>query len=214
MFLLGAFCFTLLTFQVVHQGPLTRFDQPLARSIHEWATGQGILLVLFMRFFSAFGRDGLVLIVAILFVFWIRRNFERELGWLIVGVLGGELLFQVASNLIGRTRPEFKDPFETLIGPGFPSGHATTNLLLAWLVLAFLLPRMRSPLRKALLIGATVFFVLARSFSRLFLGLHYITDILGGFALGLGWGGLVYTLIDLYFFRGPGRAKRSRNTPG
>lgn len=208
MSLMGASGFAWLSLQVIDQDTLARWDEPLARAIHDWAAAQGALLVLLMRFFSAFGRDGLALIAAILFVFWVRRNFVRELGWLIVGVLGGELWFQVSSNLIARTRPAFKDPFETLIGPGFPSGHAATNLLLGWMALAFLLPRMRSARGKAILVAATLFFVLAISFSRLFLGLHYVTDILAGLFLGLGWGGLVYTLIDLYFFR-----RRSRPQP-
>lgn len=200
-FMLGAIGFSMLTFQVTLHGPLTRWDQPLAETIHNWAVHQNIVVVLLMRFFSFFGRDGLTLITALLLFFWARRNFVRELGWLIVGVLGGELWFQIASNLIGRVRPEFKDPFETLIGPGFPSGHAATNLLLGWLVLALLLPRIRSNRNKAILTVVTILFVVAICFSRLFLGLHYLTDVLAGLFLGLGWGGLVYTLIDLYFFR-------------
>jgi undecaprenyl-diphosphatase len=130
---------------------------------------------------------------------------------LFFGVLGGELWFQAISNIVNRTRPAFKDPFETLIGPGYPSGHAATNVLLGWLVLYLLLPHIRSGGKRLLLVLAVIFVVAMVCISRLFLGLHYVTDIAGGLLLGFAWGGFIYTLIDVLHYR---RHESAARAPG
>jgi undecaprenyl-diphosphatase len=117
------------------------------------------------------------------------------------GMLGAELWFQVIGGLVNRARPEFKDPFETLIGAGYPSGHAATNVVLGGMVLYLLLPHIKTPLRRALLVAGVIFVVGMIMFSRLFLGLHYPTDLVAGAFLGLGWGALIFTLTDTFFWR-------------
>ena len=200
LFVLSAAGFGVLIWQVKSDGALTHNDLPLARAIYQWAKQQPLPLVLFMRFLSAAGRDGLGLFVLLLCAGYIKHKARRELGFALVGVLGGEVWFQLFASLIARQRPEFKDPFEKLIGYGFPSGHSTTSLLLAGMILYLLLPHIRSPFYRWGLILFNVGLVLLISFSRLFLGLHYLTDIFGGYLLGLAWGGLAFTSIDLWFW--------------
>ena len=201
LFIVCGIAYTVLAWQVISDAPFTRREAVLEKQIFDWAHTQSTPLVLLMRFLSAYGRDGVALIVLGLTIGWGRRKARRELQMLFFGVLAGELWFQLLGSLVNRPRPQFKDPFENLIGAGFPSGHATTNLLLGWLILYLLLPHIRSPLRRGLLIFAVIVTVLAISFSRLFLGLHYPSDILGGYALALAWGGLIYTLIDRAFWK-------------
>ena len=201
IFLAAAAGFIFLTVQVVGKSPLTRSDLQLDNAIHVYALHQPWYAVLVIRALSVLGREGLALITVLLGIAFIRTNQMRELGMVIVGVLGGELWFEILSNVIGRHRPVFNDPFETLAGPGFPSGHAATILLLAWMICYLLLPRVRSPLWRAVIVLVNIVLVIAIGWSRLFLGLHYPSDVAAGYLVGLAWGGLVYTLIDLYFFR-------------
>lgn len=200
IFIICALIFAWLTWLVMAKSPLIGWDLPVSKAIHEWATHQSPAVGLVMRFFSAYGRDGVALIAVILAVAWIRRRARRELWMLFFGVLGTELLFQALSNIIDRARPEFKDPFETLIGAGYPSGHAATNVLLGWMILYLLLPRIQSNGKRALLILAVVGVVAMVIISRLFLGLHFPTDMIGGVVLGLGWGGLIFAVTDSHFF--------------
>lgn len=193
--------FGVIVWQVKANGPLVSQDLPLAQAIFAWAKQQPKLLQMFLRFWSAYGRDGEALIAVVLTIGWARKKARRELWMLYFGMMAGELWFQAIGSLVKRPRPEFKDPFETLIGFGFPSGHAVTTVLLGWMILALLLPHIRSGTRRAMLVLAIVLVTLVICFSRLFLGLHYLTDIIAGILFGLGWGGLVYTLIDLYFWR-------------
>ncbi len=201
IFLICGAAFAWLSWQVKIQGPITQGDLPLATSIYEWAKQQPVPVVLVMRALSALGRDWVALVALLLTIGWARRGARRELRMLFFGLLAGELWFQLLGGLVSRPRPEFKDPFESLIGYGYPSGHATTNVLLAWMVLYLLLPHIQSPWKKALLVIVNVVLVLGVCFSRMFLGLHYPTDILGGLLLGLAWGGLIYTLIDVLHWR-------------
>jgi membrane-associated phospholipid phosphatase len=201
IFLVCGAIYGLISWQVLSHGPLTQWDAPLAKAIFDWAKKQPAPLVFYMRFFSAYGRDGVALIALLLTIGWVRRKARRELWMLFFGVLGGELWFQVLGNLVNRPRPSFKDPFEKLIGAGFPSGHAVTNVLLGWMALYLLWPHIQSGARRFWLTAAVIFVVVSVLFSRMFLGLHYLTDIVAGIFLGFAWGGLVYTITDLHFFR-------------
>jgi undecaprenyl-diphosphatase len=200
--LVALLAFALLAWQVALPNPrLQAWDVSSARSIYDWAKQQSDPVVLFMRFWSAYGRDGTALIALILAVVWTRRHQRRLLWLLFFGLLGSELWFQALSQLIDRARPEYKDPFETLIGAGFPSGHMTTNVILGGMILYLLLPRIRSRRNRVLLTVAVITVILLIGISRLFLGLHYPTDMVGGLLLGLGWGAFILTLTENYFYR-------------
>jgi undecaprenyl-diphosphatase len=201
IFFVCATAYTVLTQQVLTNGPLIQQDQPLAVAIYQWAKQQPAPVIFYMRFFSAYGRDGVALIVLVLAIGWIRRKARRELWMLFFGVLGAELWFQLLGGLVQRPRPSFKDPFETLIGAGYPSGHAATNVLLGWMAVYLLWPHIRSSARRFWLVFVVVYVVASVLFSRMFLGLHYLTDIIGGMLIGFGWGALVFTITDLHFFR-------------
>jgi undecaprenyl-diphosphatase len=201
IFVIFGITFALLTWQVVVHGPITRVEPAQIAALHQWARRQPEWFILLMRGFSVYGREGEALIALVLGIAWARRKARRELYMLFFGMLAGELWFQTLSVLIQRSRPVFPDPFETLNVPGYPSGHAVTTVLLAWMIFALLLPHLSSLWKRLLLIGVVLLFVGGICYSRLFLGLHYPTDVYGGIALGLTWGGLVFTLIDAYFFR-------------
>lgn len=197
IFIVFGALFAYLSYEVKNNGWVTAWDKPTEQAIFNWAKVQNPWFVLLMRFLSAFGRDGVALIVVVMSVVWIRHQSRRELRWLYFGVLGGELWFQLLGGLVMRLRPAFKDPFEKLIGYGYPSGHAATNLLLAWLAISAMWPRLRTGFQRFMAIFIAVLLVIGVCFSRLFLGLHYPTDILGGLFLGAAWGGLIYTVIDV-----------------
>ena len=68
---------------------------------------------------------------------------------------------------------------------------------LAYLVL----PKMPSRAWKWAIAFATLFVVLFSGYSRIFQGSHYFTDVLGGYALGIAWAVLVYTVIEITFMK-------------
>src|SRR5262249_13943541 len=78
----------------------------------------------------------------------------------------------------------------------FPSGHSTTNLVL-YGFLAFLVARELPPGRRVPLVLAIAGFVLLIAFSRLYLGAHWLSDVIGGLAFGTAW----LTALGLSYLR-------------
>lgn len=118
-------------------------------------------------------------------LWWMRRR--RDVVVLLTAVVGADLLMQVLKLLTHRPRPQIVAPLAYAGGYSFPSGHATTSMAL-YLVLALLSfgwVRNRAA-RTCTLVGALALSALI-GFSRLYLGVHYLSDVLAGFALGALW---------------------------
>ena len=84
-----------------------------------------------------------------------------------------------------------------MTAPGFPSGHAISAVMCYGLLAYLLIPRMSSRFWKAVVIVTAGLIILYIGVSRLFVGDHYLSDVLAGYALGIAWSGLVYTVVEL-----------------
>jgi len=185
--LLVAVPFGLLLEQVVRLGPLDRADKALAIDLHEIACEQP-LLVRAMRVVSALGTFPWihVFVTAAVVSLLIRR--ERRLAiFLVVTTLSGGLLNGTVKTLVDRPRPSLDGCLlGSARGLSFPSGHAmgTTICYGALLLvgLSFLHRRYRRPL-----VGGYAGWLAVMALSRMTLGMHYLSDVLGGIALGLAW---------------------------
>jgi undecaprenyl-diphosphatase len=117
-------------------------------------------------------------------------EFRRIARWALVFFLALTVLGQLAmSNLIkwivNRARPDI-DRLTGFSGPSFPSGHATAAAA-SYAAFALLLGRRRSRRTKAILSGVAAGITVVVAFTRVLLGVHWLTDVLGGIALGWGW---------------------------
>ncbi|HYI75352.1 MAG TPA: phosphatase PAP2 family protein [Gaiellaceae bacterium] len=105
--------------------------------------------------------------------------------FLAIVVLGEILVVNTIKELLDRTRPEFNEIAQTL-GPSFPSGHS--GLAAAFYAgAALVLARRRSPRTRALLAGGAVAIAVGVACSRVLLGVHWLSDVIGGLALGWAW---------------------------
>ena len=179
-------------------GPLLAWDIPIDQALHARATHDFWLTFDAMRFSGTLGRESALGITALLGLVWLWQRHWHRLSLLLIGVIGGNLWFEVLSGFFGRHRPVFADPLDPLPGPGFPSGHSMTSMLLYGLILVLLLPRLASWRWRLLAALDAALIVLLVGFSRLYMGAHYPTDVLGGYAFGLAWGALVYTSLELW----------------
>lgn len=101
-------------------------------------------------------------------------------------ISGGGLFNHILKAVFTRPRP-FYEPIAEAAGWSFPSGHAMTSIVFygALVYLLFLLVKRRS-IRIAAM-GVALFLVLLIGFSRMYLGVHYLTDVVAGYTAGLIW---------------------------
>ena len=199
----GGLIFAVLAYNVRTYGPLLAWDLPIIQALHQRAVHGSPLILTLMKICGALGRETAAIITVLLAGYWLVKRRWRELTLLLAGVAGGEIWFEILSRLFGRHRPVFPDPLDPLPGPGFPSGHSQTAVLLYGLLFYLLLPRLRSGRARLLAAAVTVLIALLIGFARLYMGAHYPTDVLAGYAFGLFWAGLAYTGVELYYARYP-----------
>jgi undecaprenyl-diphosphatase len=113
----------------------------------------------------------------------------------IVAVEGAGLLETLFKLLVGRPRPHLFPHVVQAGGSSFPSGHATDTCALA-LVAVYLVWHLWGRRSLTILAGALLFILtLLVGLSRIVLGVHYPTDVAGGYALGAGWVALMVALF-------------------
>ena len=114
---------------------------------------------------------------------WVHRRRAQALV-LIAAVLGGELLAQAIKVLVGRTRPDLVPHLDLVYSSSFPSGHSALSPIVYFTLAGLVAAGEGQRAQKALLIGGAVILVLAIGVSRVYLGVHWPTDVLAGWALG------------------------------
>jgi membrane-associated phospholipid phosphatase len=117
-------------------------------------------------------------------VLLLRRGRRRTAGYLASCVAGAYALSTIGKLAVSRARPVFPDPVSHARGASFPSGHAT-GAAAFYLALAVVLAAVVAGRR--LLVVVAVVVPLAVAASRVLLGVHYLTDVVAGLAIGWGW---------------------------
>ena len=178
--------FSTLLFQVLAKGPLARLDGRLADRLND-SVHSSPTLVSVLEFVSWLGRPVVLAVVVGLAAALCWRRGQRRLAvFLVVTSIGGGLVDSGVKILVNRPRPIVHHPILTPFGKSFPSGHAMSSLVSYGAVLLAFLPVVR-PRWRPLAIGAAGLLVLAIGCSRLLLGVHFLSDVLGGYVLGLAW---------------------------
>lgn len=134
---------------------------------------------------------GIALGAVILFLVW-KRSWLTA-ATMIVAVPGGMLLNELLKLEVHRHRPFFDDPFGTWSGYSFASGHTIGATLLYGQLALLIMPALKGRHWRAVTISATALLVSLIGFTRIALGAHYLTDVLGGIVLGVSW--LAFCLI-------------------
>lgn len=128
---------------------------------------------------------GLVAVLVALYLAILRQ--WASLALLLVTLVGGSLVGDATKAVFDRPRPDVVAHLVEVRSPSFPSGHATYSAV-AWLTLGALLARAQ-PRRTlaAYVLGCAVFLTVLVGFSRVYLGVHYPSDVLAGWCLGAAW---------------------------
>ncbi len=178
--------FGLLLHQVATHGPLTGFDEDGARWLNDRLYDEA-LIIRILQLVSFLGKPIFLLFAVGLPGLWVLRHGGRKLAvFLAVTCLGGGVVDTIVKVAVGRPRPRVDEPITVAFGNSFPSGHSMQAVVCYGALLLVFLPMLHGRARTAA-IAATATLILAIGFSRLTLGVHFVSDVLGGYALGAAW---------------------------
>ena len=124
------------------------------------------------------------------------RGRWRLAIYLLVAGAGALVLDPVLKSLVGRLRPVVAHPIAYGLGNSFPSGHSLGSIVCYGAILLVFLPATHGRWRRAFIAGIVTLVALI-GISRILLGVHYVSDVLGGWALGITWLGLTAFAFEL-----------------
>ncbi|WP_042463849.1 phosphatase PAP2 family protein [Neobacillus dielmonensis] len=177
-------CFSILSLQI-SENSLLSFDSKMISLIQGLETPW---LTVIMKFFTFVGSAPIVILLCLicLYILYKLLHHYTELILFVSVVLGSALLNQLLKQIFHRARPDLHRLVE-ISGYSFPSGHAM-NAFTVYGILAFLLwKHQKTKWRRVCLIVVSTAMILLIGMSRIYLGVHYPTDIIGGYLASGVW---------------------------
>ena len=175
----------------VLEGENLPFDVPLLRLIHGLSVPWLDVLV---KAITQLGGTLFILPVFVVLLIWFYQRRKFEAARLLLFIVGGAGVINMTLKLLfHRARPALWQALVTEHSFSFPSGHAMASSALAFAVMAIC---WRTKWKwHAVILGSL--YILMIGFTRLYLGVHYPSDIIGGWCISLAWALVVYrTLRD------------------
>jgi undecaprenyl-diphosphatase len=169
--------------------PLTSFDRGAVDALNQAVAGNRIVVTVLTAITNLGARAILFWLVTVsAAVMLIRRQYPLTV-YLVATGLGALILDPAIKMLVGRLRPIVPHPVAMAPGYSFPSGHTLDSTVFYGVMLLVFLPIIPRRLRKPT-IGLTIALLVAIGFSRVALGVHYPSDVIGGWLLGVAWLGV------------------------
>lgn len=177
--------FALVAMNIGEGSPLALLDARVANWLHVHAfPALTYALLVVTRLHAPVAVTLYALAAAV--VFWRRRAWS----WLVTIVMAvpiGLGMNALIKQIFQRARPNLSDPLLTLSTFSFPSGHTAGAVLFHGVVAAYLMSRARSWHARMACVLLWVVLVILVGFSRMYLGVHYLSDILGAAAWAFAW---------------------------
>jgi membrane-associated phospholipid phosphatase len=177
---------TLLLLVRFHWGPLQSLDHGVDDGLNRLVAPRPGLVGVLKGVSQLGGRTIMIWLVAIVVAMLLIRRRQRLALYLVVTGVGALLLDPSLKTLVGRLRPVVANPVASAPGNSFPSGHALGSMVVYGALLLVFLPAVAPRLRKPL-IALVALIVAAIGFTRLALGVHFLSDVLAGWCLGVAW---------------------------
>lgn len=196
----GVWVFSSLLDAVLDNAVLVRFDQFADRTIHAHVTPSGLA---FFNFMSRIGSPPVMWTIGVVgaVVLLMRRRPALLVTWT-AAFVGGGLIEQVLKRVVHRSRPVYGAAYLHGTSFSFPSGHSMMSFIGCTMLMYafFVVGRPRRGVRTLLASGAAAFILLVGA-SRIYLGVHYPSDVLGGWAVAAAWVGVCIAVAGVVLHR-------------
>lgn len=166
--------------------PLVQLDVSVAERMHAIALDQHWLVTLLKAISDVFDPITFRVVTTAVAVLLFWRGRRRLAIWTLVTIWGAALLGVLLKVVVDRARPDLVDAVATAPGRSFPSGHALTSTVGCAVLLLLVTPLLRRRWRVVAIVAA-ILIPLVVAFARVGLGVHYLSDVVAGELLGLGW---------------------------
>ena len=194
---------------VVAGAPITQLDVDLANWLHVHAHGNDALRSALMVLTLVHSTPGVLALTALAGWWLVRRGARHWMLTLLVTVPGGMVLNVLMKHTFERARPHFDEPILTLSTYSFPSGHTVAATLLYGLLACYLVRHARGWGARAGWTLLACLMILLVAGSRLYLGAHYLSDVLAAMAEGCAWLSICVTGVATLRRRQAARARRA-----
>jgi membrane-associated phospholipid phosphatase len=165
---------------------LRHLDLDTASTLHTYDERHPTFVTV-MRVVTNLGASLTWIVVLTLVGVWLLyRRLYRLASFLAVTAIGSSLLNEAIKAAVGRTRPVLVNPIATATGKSFPSGHTQAATVGYGILLLIFIPVLSRGWRKLVAAAATIV-VLLVGFSRVALGVHYLSDVVGALIIGTAW---------------------------
>ncbi|MFI7547625.1 phosphatase PAP2 family protein [Actinoplanes sp. NPDC049599] len=179
----------------LHWGPLQSLDRGVADGLNDLVAPRKPVVTVLQAVTDLGGRPVLMWLVSVAVALLLIRRRTRLAVYVIVTGVGALLLDPSLKTLVGRLRPVVEVQVAGAPGNSFPSGHALGSFVAYGALLLVFLPAVAPRWRKAViaLVGLIIALI---GFTRIALGVHFLSDVLAGWLLGAAWLG-----VTAYAFR-------------
>ena len=188
LILICCLIFGLLAFSINQQGALEQWDIAIVNSMHITALSSPAWVKSIMVIGDYIGLHGYIAISLLMALYFLIKRFWKELFMVLITSVGQSPLFLGLTYFFARPRPVFSENLGYVTKFfGFPSGHMMSTVIYLGFLTYFFVPKISSRFMKAAFIFAAILIVVFVGFSRFFMGVHYLTDIVAGTTVGIVW---------------------------
>ncbi|NYJ07428.1 phosphatase PAP2 family protein [Petropleomorpha daqingensis] len=167
-------------------GPQLRLDSTVSRALYA-GDGRSAVVNDLLQVLTSPGLTVFRVVVLLPVVVWlVLRRLWWTAAWVLTAIVLIAPLTTAVKELVGRVRPDFVNGGARLESLSFPSGHSSGSATLVTVVLVLTWPLLTRTGRRICL-GLGIALALLVGLTRMWLGVHFLSDVLGGWALGVAW---------------------------
>lgn len=191
--LLAGWCFTELADEIA-EGDLARLDEGAVAFVQSYANPAVTHAARVISFLGSVAFLTVASIVAALVFAW-KRWTDAILG-LALTMLGGSALNVLLKQLFQRERPVLETPIANLTSFAFPSGHTMGATLFYMFIAAVVAYAMKSRRVRVLAFASALTLIAMIGMTRIYLGAHFVTDVVGAIVAGTAWLAFCWTAVE------------------
>lgn len=179
----------------MEEATILTLDSSILRAVQSHRTAGLILFfIIITQFGSAFIAAAFTIAAALIFY---THKYYRYLIALLVALAGDSIFILFIKDTVKRARPEAASRLVAETGFSFPSGHTFTAICLYGVLTFFVVNKVKNPIVKLIFGLLGIFLILSVSFSRVYLGVHWPSDVIASFIVGTSFVTVILLLLRL-----------------